>query len=134
MTDGGASVQDPYYYWMRQHTEAKRNIRYLGRHDPLMIAGILCSLHGDQGANGARSSRRSMAKLGVKTVTAHTHQFWIEEGSTSAATSTPRQLEYTGPITSWLQGHISIDPMGKRHIHVLVDGKFWKAQKLKRAA
>ncbi len=121
----GAFVPDPFTYWMNKLLKNHPNIKCLGRHDPLMVGGILLSLHGDEGLNGARGSLTGFAKMGVKSVTAHSHVEGIRQGATSVGTSTPRRLEYTGPISTWGQTHCSIDPFKKRHLHRLINGRFW---------
>lgn len=121
----GAEIQDPFAMWFNRLV-SKRNIRCLGRNESLVIAGIECSLHGDQGPNGSRGSRANLSKIGAKTIIGHSHTPGITNGCYQTGTSTPLSLEYTGPVGSWLQSHVSIDPMGKRHIHTLIKGKFWR--------
>jgi hypothetical protein len=83
-------------------------------------------LHGHEGPNGARGSLKNLSKLGVKVISGHSHTPGIEAGHYKAGTMTHLSLEYTGPVSSWLNAHVSIDPFGKRHIHICVDGAFWK--------
>ncbi len=134
MTEYGASVPDPFVYWMDKLLADYPNIQCLGRHDPLMVGGVLLSLHGDEGANGARGSLAGFANLGVKTVTGHAHVEGIKRGAVQVATSTRTRAEYTGPISSWTQTHCSLDPFDKRHLHRLIDGRFWAedSKRLKR--
>jgi hypothetical protein len=68
---------------------------------------------------------KNLSKLGVKVISGHSHTPGIEAGHYRTGTMTYLSLEYTGPIGSWLNAHVSIDPMGKRHIHICIDGRFW---------
>jgi hypothetical protein len=127
MSPAGAETPDPFHYWISK-LDAD-NIHCVGRDESLMIAGVECSLHGDQGPNGSRGSRAALSKIGAKTIIGHSHTPGITNGCYQTGTSTPLKLEYTGAVGSWLQAHVSLDGMGKRHVHILVDGKFWKLQR-----
>ncbi len=124
MTNTGTATPDPFLYWLEK---AKlKNVRGLKRNESFTIAGIECSLHGDQGPNGARGSLKNLSKLGVKVISGHSHTPGIEAGHYRTGTCTPLSLEYTGSVGSWLNAHVSVDPMGKRHLHICIDGKFNK--------
>lgn len=120
----GAEMPDPFHYWVGR--EGLNNIRCLSRNESFTIAGIECGLHGHEGPNGARGSLKNLSKIGVKVISGHSHTPGIEAGHYRTGTMTPLSLEYTGPVGSWLNAHCSIDPMGKRHIHIYVDGRFWR--------
>lgn len=121
----GTSTADPFQFWASRLIQSP-NFKCIGRRESLMIAGIECSLHGDQGPNGSRGSRANLSKIGAKTIIGHSHTPGITNGCYQAGTSTPLALEYTGSVGSWLNAHVSIDPMSKRHIHICVNGKFWR--------
>lgn len=127
MSESGAETPDPFHYWLGKLNAD--NIRCVGRHESLMLAGVECSLHGDQGPSGTRGSRAALAKIGAKTFIGHSHTPGITDGCYQVGTSTPLRLEYSGAVGSWLACHGSLDPMGKRHLHVCVAGAFWKGQK-----
>lgn len=124
MTTSGADVPDPFLYWVAK--AGLDNVRCLQRNESFTIAGIECGLHGHEGPNGARGTMKNLSKLGCKVISGHSHTPGIEAGHYRTGTMTPLSLEYTGPVGSWLNAHVSIDPMGKRHIHICVDGGFWK--------
>jgi hypothetical protein len=124
IANNGCETPDPFLYWVRKAN--LKNVRCLERNESFTIDDIECSLHGDQGPNGARGSLKNLSKLGVKVISGHSHTPGIEAGHYRTGTMTPLSLEYTGPVGSWLNAHVSIDPMGKRHIHICVDGRFWK--------
>lgn len=124
MSASGAETPDPFHYWIGKLNA--ENIHCVGRLESLMLSGVECSLHGDQGPNGARGSRAGLSKIGAKTIIGHSHTPGITNGCYQAGTSTPLSLEYTGAVGSWLNAHVSINPFGKRTIHVCVGGRFWK--------
>lgn len=122
----GASTADPFQYWVSKLVGKLKHIRCINRNESLMIGGIELSLHGDQGPNGSRGSRANLSRIGVKTMIGHSHAPGITEGCYQVGTSTPPRLEYTGAVSSALQCHGSVDCMGKRHLHILVNGAFWR--------
>lgn len=124
MAKHGTVTPDPFHYWVKRARQ--KNIVCLRRNKSFTIAGIECSLHGHEGPNGARGTMKNLSKLGVKVVSGHSHTPGIEAGHYRTGTMTHLSLEYTGPIGSWLNAHVSIDPLGKRHIHICIGGKFWK--------
>jgi hypothetical protein len=124
MTAEGSRTPDPFAYHVDK--AQLKNVYCLPPNTSFMIAGIELGLHGHEGPNGARGNIRNLSKIGVKTMTGHPHSPGILEGCYQVGTMTPLSLEYTGPVGSWLNAHGSIDPMGKRHIHICIDGRFWK--------
>lgn len=129
LTEHGTEMPDPFPYWVYRildEQKAPHNIFCVPRNQSYTIAGIECALHGDQGPNGARGSLKNLSKIGVKVISGHSHTPGIEAGHYRTGTMTALQLEYTGPVSSWLNAHVSIDPMGKRHVHICIDGRFWK--------
>lgn len=127
MTKTGTMTPDPFQYWIEQARirDLRFNVRALNRNESFTIAGIECGLHGHEGPSGAPGSMKNLSKLGVKVISGHSHTPGIEAGHYKAGTLTYLSLEYTGPVSSWLNAHVSIDPMGKRHIHICIDGRFW---------
>lgn len=124
IANAGCEVPDPFHYWIAK--ENLSNVKCLARNESHTIAGIECGLHGHEGPNGSRGTMKNLSQLGVKVISGHSHTPGIEAGHYRTGTMTGLSLEYTGPVGSWLNAHVSIDPMGKRHIHVYVDGRFWK--------
>jgi hypothetical protein len=124
LTKSGVATPDPFHYWVEKYRAA--NVYCLPRNKSFTIAGIECGLHGHEGPNGARGSMKNLSTLGAKVISGHSHTPGIEAGHYRTGTMTYLQLEYTGPISSWLNAHVSVDPFGKRHIHICVEGRFWK--------
>lgn len=127
MQANGAHTPDPFLYWLKK---AKlKDVIALERNQSYMIMGSECGLHGHEGPNGSRGTLKNLSKLGVKVNSGHSHTPGIEGGHYKAGTMTYLSLEYTGSVSNWMNAHISIDPMGKRHINLCVDGAFWGGQK-----
>ena len=125
MSETGAQYLDPFAYWVGQHLGSNGNLIALPCNKSLMIGGIECSLHGDQGPNGARGTIKNLSQIGVKVISGHGHSPAIENGHYRTGTMTRLEAEYTGPVGSWLNTHCSIDAFDKRHLHTCVDGKFF---------
>lgn len=123
----GTRTPDPFKFWV-DHAGLK-NVKVLHGGESYTIKGIEVGLHGHEGPNGTKGNLYNLSRLGVKVITGHTHSPGIEAGHYKTGTMTPLKLEYTGPVGSWLNAHVSIDPFGKRHLHIYVDGSFWKEEK-----
>lgn len=130
MTKTGTMTPDPFAYWVEQAKirDLRFDVRALNRNESFMIGDIECGLHGHEGPNGARGSLKNLSKLGVKVISGHSHTPGIEAGHYKAGTMTFLNLEYTGPVSSWLNAHVAITPMNKRVIFICVDGEFWHGQ------
>jgi hypothetical protein len=120
----GTKAPDPLKYWIDRATLPK--VCVLERNQSHTIKGIEVGLHGHEGPDGRRGTMYNLSRLGVKVITGHSHSPGIEAGHYKTGTLTPLHLEYTGAVGSWLNAHVSIDPFGKRHLHIYVDGAFWK--------
>ena len=96
----------------------------LGLNDSYMVKDIECALHGDKGANGARGSSVTFKKLNTKTITGHTHTPEIRDGAFIVGTSTKLRLSYNKGLSSWMQGHVTIDSLGKRQQILFFDDDF----------
>ncbi len=115
---------DLFEFAVRDEVNLERT-HFLRRDESLLIAGIQCGLHGDQGSNGSRASVKGFAKLGVKTVTGHGHSAWIWEGSWAVGVLELEQGYNQGPST-WSVTHCVIYQSGKRAL-ITQRGTRWKA-------
>lgn len=88
--------------------------------------GIECALHGDRGANGARGSAMSIAKMGRKANIGHSHSACIIDGVYQSGTSSLLKLEYNHGAGSWSHTHILTYPNGKRTLITVWNG-LWRA-------
>jgi hypothetical protein len=121
MGEGGTEYPRPFKFWMDK--AAQRNIRCLGDEE-LIVQGILCSMHGDRGPNGARGSAKNLRRIGIKSVIGHSHSPQISEGCYQVGTSSKLRLEYNIGPSGWLNTHCVIHADGKRQLVTIIEGKF----------
>ncbi len=122
METHGTSTPDPFIYWVEKLVDNQFPVRCLKRDESVVFGGVEVGLHGDQGPNGARGSRQSLRRIGVKSIIGHSHTPGIEEGCYQCGTSTPMKLEYNEGPSSWLQAHCILYANGKRAILPIIDG------------
>lgn len=130
MSETGAEYLDPFGYWVKRLTSGSPRIVPMHVNESLVIEGIECGYHGDQGPRGARGTVKNLSTIGVKVISGHGHSPAIQDGHVRVGTMTRLTAEYvTGP-NDWLNAHASIDALGKRHLHFCIDGKFYADQKV----
>lgn len=123
MGEGGAECGDPFALWAEQRLTVKA--RFLERGESYMVGDIEVSLHGDAGTNGSRGSLNQFSKLGVRTVTGHSHSPGITHGAYAVGTSSRLKLSYNrAGASSWAHCHCIIHPNGKRQLVFVIDGKW----------
>lgn len=120
----GTFAADPFQYWLTKLNKNRAEIYSIPPGESFQIADIECSLHGHQGPHGARGSVKNLSQIGTKVISGHGHVPAIEAGHYRTGTMTPLSLEYSGPVGAWLNTHCSIDPLGKRHLHTVINGRF----------
>jgi hypothetical protein len=123
MTPSGASCANPMQLWLEKRLGRKAKVRYLGRGESFLIAGVDVSLHGDEGINGSRGSLNQYARISSRTSSGHSHSPGIEDGAWQAGSSTG-QLEYEGSLTTHAQAHIVHFDNGKRTMVFTIDGRW----------
>lgn len=121
MGTGGTEYPRPFKHWVDKLRLP--NITCLGG-EPLTIAGILCSMHGDHGPNGARGSIKNLRRIGTKSIIGHSHSPGISEGCYQVGTSSRLKLEYNQGPSGWLNCHALIHADGKRQLVVIIEGKW----------
>lgn len=122
MGHGGTEYPDAFAYWVER---AKlKNVRCLGPRETLTLAGVVLSLHGDDGPNGARGSLKNLRRIGAKIVIGHSHTPGISEGGMQTGTSSILDPEYVGPVQSWAHAHVITHADGKRQLVFLIKGKY----------
>ena len=119
---GAKDPESPFALWASKRIGS--NTTFLKRDEHRMIEGILISLHGDNGPNGARGSLVNLSKMGVKAIIGHTHTPGIEKGCYQVGVSTGTLSYAQGSPSSWLPAHCIIHPNGKRQIVIIVKGRF----------
>lgn len=126
-TELGAVTIDPFAWWAKYKLKCIDRTRFLARNESHLIRGIEVSFHGDQGSNGARGNIKGFAKIGVKTVTAHTHTPGIRDGAVQVGGGTRLGLAWLGGPSSWLHCDCAIYETGKRSLLFIVDGH-WRQE------
>jgi hypothetical protein len=98
--------------------------RFLQRDDPFKLGDIEVSFHGHSGANGSRGSLGGFAKLGVKSIVAHTHTPGIQDGCTMVGVGGALDQEYNELPSSWMNTHCIVYANGKRSLVNIIDGEW----------
>ena len=124
MTEHGASVMDPFTWWVGRLKSDDVDIRCPGASESFMVADIELGMHGDRGPNGARGTRQNLRRIGVKSIIGHSHSPGIEEGCYQVGTSSPLRLEYNSGPSSWLNTHCVVYANGKRCLLNIIDGEW----------
>lgn len=106
-----------------------QNVKFLREDDSFVIAkkagGIECAMHGHLGANGARASSRSFARMGPKANVGHTHSAEIFDGIYTAGVTGALDMGYNRGLSSWSHSHIITYQNGKRAILTMNKGSFY---------
>lgn len=118
----GPSYPDPYK-WLFEQADVKQS-RVLDLDESFSLEGVELGMHGDMGPNGARGSRKNLARIGTKSIIFHSHSPGIEEGCYQAGTSTKLRLSYNHGPSSWLNTHVLLQHDGKRQLVNIIDGKY----------
>tara|TARA_R110000765_G_scaffold20317_1_gene52807 strand:- start:24999 stop:26720 length:1722 start_codon:yes stop_codon:yes gene_type:complete len=99
-------------------------VEFLKRDVPYMIGDIEYGIHGCKGSNGARGSTLGYSKIGIKTVTAHSHSPAIIDGSYTVGVLSIINLAYASGQSSWLNTNCFTYPNHKRTLINIIDGKY----------
>lgn len=99
-------------------------VTFLERDDVLEVDGVYYQFHGDKGTNGARPGAGTYAKLGVKTVTGHTHSPQIRDGNYTGGVSGLLDHGYNHLPSSWMHAHVLQYATGKRTLLFVVNGRW----------
>lgn len=115
---------------MSPKTENKFGVQFLPQDASYVICpdaggGIECGLHGDRGANGARGSAMTIAKMGRKANIGHSHSACIIDGVYQAGTCSIMKLEYNHGASSWSHSSVITYANGKRAILTCWEGRHW---------
>lgn len=125
----GVAIPDPFKIWAKQFMQTYSQARFLARDESFLIGGIEVALHGDRGANGSQGNISQTAKMGVKSITGHTHSLAIRDGCYQVGTSSYLKLDYArSSPTSWLNGHCVIYRNGKRSLLVILPNGSWRLE------
>lgn len=120
-TETGIHVPDPFVSIL--NSKMLPNIRALSSSEEYFLADVALHLHGDEGPNGARGSRKNIRRAATKSIIGHSHSPGEDEGCVQVGTSTRLTAEYTGPLGSWLNTHCDLNADGKRQLVTIIEGE-----------
>lgn len=84
-------------------------------------------LHGHQGANGARGSKKGMPKMAENPVYGHTHTASRWNGAVNVGTTTLSVLPYSvGGGSSWVQSVVIVSKWGERQLLPFKEHEFYR--------
>ncbi len=116
----GLLVQHVYE---KQHG-ATKNLRFLRTDESFVRKGVELGMHGHLGLNGARGSIASFGKIGVRSISGHSHTPGIRDGAYQVGTSSVMNMGYNKGPSSWLHTHCILWANGKRTLVNCIDGRF----------
>jgi hypothetical protein len=99
-------------------------VKFLGRNESITLKGVVHGFHGDVGPNGSRGNPNSFARLGVKTVTGHTHTACIRDGNFTAGVKAQLDHGYNLLPSTWVHADVVQYADGKRTLLFYINGKF----------
>jgi hypothetical protein len=94
------------------------SVKFLLPDESFVVAEVECGLHGHLGPNGTFGSPASLARIGKKATTAHTHSAGIYHGLFVAGTSSKLTTgwDYCVGPSSWSWSHVLLYPNGQRTV------------------
>lgn len=100
-------------------------VSFLLPDESLVLDEVELALHGHLGPNGSFGNPSTLAKIGKKATTAHTHACGIYHGLFVAGTSSKltRDWTYTQGPSSWTHTHVVQYPNGQRALVTMKIGK-----------
>lgn len=132
--DFGMSYINPFAFWMARNYKDQNiggQITFIDSSNPRYIEGVLVSMHGDIGPNGARGSRKNLSKISEESMIGHSHSPGIEKGCWQVGTSSVIGLEYNKGPSGWMQTHGVIYPGGSRQlINIIGDTYYYNPREI----
>lgn len=103
------------------------HVHFLNKHDTLNIEGVELSMHGHEGASGARGNTGVFFKNINRCIIGHQHKPGIRGGCFVVGTLSKLQLPYMSGLSAWLHANAAVYEGG--HIQLIVYvGDNWRAQ------
>jgi len=101
------------------------NIHFLNPDDSFEYKGIEFNVHGHRGANGAKGSTRSLAKIYSKVIAGHSHTPEIFRDVYKVGCLCKLDQPYNkGQGLSWLHGNCIVHKNGTRQMILIIDGRW----------
>ncbi|MGN8152541.1 hypothetical protein ACTJK5_09730 [Agrobacterium sp. 22094] len=111
------------YDWVLRKANRHVDFELVNADTPLIVYGVLYSMHGDIGPNGARGSTVGLSKLGIKITKAHDHTASAVDDCWSIG-NLLKNADYAKGPTSWVGvfnlGHAD----GNRQMGLLIEDKY----------
>ena len=123
MGKSGVEYPDAFSLWAGDEYPTS-GVKFLSGFDSHAVEGIELAAHGDKGSNGSRGSISQSSRLGVKTISGHSHSPGIMGGAMAVGHSCYSRLSYNTGSSSWRQAHAVIYPNGKRNLIFITKGKW----------
>ena len=99
---GFINGEDPYKLGVQLFGKLPKNVKFLSRDEDYKVLDWQLGVHGDKGANGARSNIQEKERSYGKSITAHTHTPEILRNTYIVGTSTYTQVDYNVGPSSWM--------------------------------
>lgn len=134
--DRGIGNINPFALWVYRNFKDKAvgqcgPITFIDSSKPRYIEGILVSMHGDIGPNGARGTRKNLSMISEESMIGHSHSPGIEKGCWQVGTSSVIGLEYNKGPSGWMQTHGVIYPGGNRQlINIIGDTYYYNPREI----
>lgn len=122
LSERGTEYPDPFAHWVNQANIPR--VRCLQIGESSRVLDIEMGMHGDEGPNGARGSRKNLRRLGVRALVGHGHGPGIDEWCYQVGTSSRLRLEYNLGPSNWLHTHGCVHSNGKIQLITMIDGKY----------
>jgi hypothetical protein len=120
--------REPFLYQdvMMQHFgDQMSNTLFVQEDAGYSICGIELGIHGHHGANGGKGSPAAFAKMGPKSITAHTHGPSITDGHMCVGVSGDLDMGYNVGLSSWSHTDALVYANGKRTLITLMHGRWF---------
>lgn len=111
------------YDWVIRKANPHVDFELVNADIPLIVYGVLYSMHGDIGPNGARGSTAGLAKLGIKITKAHDHTASAVDDCWSIG-NLLKNADYARGPTSWVGVFNLGHGDGNRQMGLLVEDKY----------
>ena len=95
--------KNPLEYGLKLIGRIPSNVVFLNRDESRKVLGYELGNHGDLGANGGRSSPRSIEIANAKSITGHGHSAFKIRNTYRVGTSTKQRLGYNKGYSNWTQ-------------------------------
>ena len=104
-----------------------KNVEFIKRESGHKVLGYELGNHGDLGANGGRSSLRSIEIANAKSVTAHGHSAFKIRDTYRVGTSTKLRLDYNLGYSNWTQTNAVLYDDGSVQLLNTINNR-WKSE------